>query len=183
MNCTITVYNCSGQDLKMTASCAVSIAGNVTYPSPTTIKVSQYVDSPYTYSYPSNYPYNSFTFVGNTLFGQTNYYMLSRQVNVQQSAETQPHYVIYVGNSDGIFVDNKGNDITSDINSIRNSDPNCVTGNYTCGYVYLSKYPSWFVDGISALGTISANKNYIIALIVVILAIVVGLLVIKKMKK
>jgi hypothetical protein len=80
----------------MVASCGVSVPGNVTYPDPYTKQIPQYTDGPTSYSYSSSTPYNSFAFIGDTLYGQTNFYILSRQSNLQLTAETQPNYIIYV---------------------------------------------------------------------------------------
>lgn len=184
--CSIVVYNCTAQDVNMTMSCGVSIAGNVVYPAPQTVKVVAYQSTPYSYVYNATYPYNTFTFVGNSLFGQTDYYVLSRQLNVQKTAETQTDYKIYIG-VNGKFVAADGSDITSQITQQNQNDQSCSpNGNNgcTCGYVYLTKYPSWFVDGIEALTGITVKQyNYLSIILLILVIFIIGIIVFMVIKK
>lgn len=176
---TITVYNCTGQKVKMITSCSVS-TGAFAYPAPQSTLIQPYSDSPAIVTYNVQYPYNTFTFIGDTLFGQTNYYQMSNQANFVSTAEDQWNYTIFVGISPDTLISADGTDVTSEMYTIRQSGV-CINNSggmneSTCGYVYLGKYPSWFINGIEGLTgfTLSANtlNTKLVIFVLIILALI-----------
>lgn len=176
---TITVYNCTGQKVKMIASCSVS-TGAFDYPAPQSTLLQAYSDSPIVATFNVSYPYNTFTFIGDTLFGQTNYYQLSNQSNYNSTAETQWNYTIFVGISPDTLIASDNSDVSSEMLEISQSGA-CIGSSgglpqSTCGYVYLGKYPSWFINGIEGLTgfTLSANtiNTKLVIFVLVILALI-----------
>jgi len=185
----ITVYNCTGVPLNMTASCGVS-ASNQSYPPPTTTyNIKPYQDTPQTITFNQTYPYNLFTFIGTNYFGQTNYYRISSQSNYVNTAETEWCYTIYVGISPNVLISADGSDVSSEMLDNMQNNATC-TSSCTCGFVYLSYYPTWFINGIKSMGQLGVTVNssisnlaiFVVIILVILVIAVVAVMLIKKYK-
>jgi hypothetical protein len=182
-NFNIWIYNCTGKPFNLTMSSNLSDPDKQTNPKTyDAIPPCNMNCDPTFYQLQPPHPYNTFTVVGtsNEYFGKTDIYGLGEPSTFPP--DNQWFYTIAVGISPDKFVDASGNDVSVLIKNIIGGDT-CVNGSGTCGYLYVSEYPSWFTNLFTGLGMDVSLKNIIMMLVIVIMAIIIGAIAIAVMMK